>query len=89
MLSLVKDRYPSVKRMIMTAYSDIQAVIEAINRGGVSQYLHKPWDPEQVLRSVQNAFTEILGERERCDHTERLMEANRQLEFALRQRLLS
>jgi DNA-binding NtrC family response regulator len=88
-LRLVKQRFPLVRRMIMTAYTDIGSVIEAINRGGVSQYLQKPWDPEQVVQAVRAAFEEYTGERERTDYTERLLEANRQLEFALRQRLLS
>ncbi|MDQ3101156.1 MAG: response regulator, partial [Bacteroidota bacterium] len=72
-----------------TAYTDIQAVIEAINRGGVVQFLPKPWDPDQVLTSIFNAYQEFLNDRDRSDHTARLVEANRQLEFALRQRLLS
>jgi len=88
-LSLVKERYPHVRRMIMTAYTDIQAVIDAVNRGGVSQYLCKPWDPDQVIRAVRNAHEEHMKERDRYDYTERLVEANRQLEFALRQSLLS
>lgn len=88
-LSLVKERHPHVKRMIMTAYSDIGAVIEAINRGGVVQFLHKPWDPDQVIGSVMAAFKELMIERDRSDQTQRLIDANRQLEFALRQRLLS
>ncbi len=88
-LSLVKDRHPQVRRMIMTAYTDLQAVIEAINRGGVIQFLPKPWDTDQVLRAVQQAFAEFQSENDRYAYTERLMEANKQLEFALRQRLLS
>ena len=88
-LSLVKDRHPQVRRMIMTAYTDLQAVIEAINRGGVIQFLPKPWDADQVLRAVQQAFAEFQSEHDRSNYTERLVEANKQLEFALRQRLLS
>lgn len=88
-LKLVKERHPSVRRMLMTGYADIQAVIDAINLGGVSHYLSKPWDEARVLAAVELAHAEYLKELERVDHTQRLMDANRQLEFALRQRLLS
>ncbi len=88
-LRQVKEKYPLVQRMIMTGYSDIQAVIDAINLGGVSQYLQKPWDHHQVMFSIRKGFLDHMKERERSDHTQQLIDANQQLEFALRQRLLS
>lgn len=88
-LHLVKERYPEVRRMLMTGYSDIQAVIDAINLGGVSHYLTKPWDHSRVVQAVERAHHEFEQDAERSDFTQRLVEANRQLEFALRQRLLS
>lgn len=88
-LAMVRERFPSVRRMILTGYCDIQAVVDAINRGGVSRYLYKPWDPAEVLKAVKEAHAEYLSENDRLDHLEKLTEANRQLEFALRQRLLS
>lgn len=51
----VRKDYPQVVRMLMTAYSDHETVIAAINRGGVCRYLTKPWDHDdvrQVLREV-------------------------------------
>ncbi len=38
---------------------------------------------------MQQAYAEVKGEADQVDYTKRLEEANRQLEFALRQRLLS
>ena len=89
LLAIVRDRYPSVRRMLMTAYADIQAVIDAINLGGASQYIPKPWDPQHVLNAVRRAFTELRRDQEQAAFTQQLIESNRQLEFALRQALLS
>ncbi|MCB0769094.1 MAG: response regulator [Flavobacteriales bacterium] len=89
MLALIKERYPSVRRMLITGYSDLEAIIEAINRGGVSHYIAKPWDPEALAKAMHDAFEEVKAEEERAAYTQRLIEANQQLEFALRQRLLS
>jgi len=89
MLSLVRDRYPNIKRMLITGYSDLEAIVEAVNKAGVSHYSAKPWNADELADAVQKAFGEVKAEEERIAYTERLITANQQLEFALRQRLLS
>src|ERR671913_1658486 len=39
------ERYPEAKRALLTAYSDTEAVIRAVNEVGLDYYLQKPWDP--------------------------------------------
>lgn len=89
LLTLAKERFPDVCRMLITAYSDLEAVIDAVNNGGVTKYFAKPWVHDRLVKAVQDAFTAICEEQEREAYLKRLEEANRQLEFALRQRLLS
>lgn len=89
LLSMVRDRLPHVRRMLVTAYADLEAIIDAVNNGGVTKYFAKPWVSDQLVKAVQDAFAEIAAEAQRDDYTRRLEESNRQLEFALRQRLLS
>lgn len=50
----VHARYPSVRRVLCTAYSDQQTAIDAINRAAVEHYLVKPWQPEQVTRLLNS-----------------------------------
>jgi thioredoxin reductase (NADPH) len=38
---------PEAKRVLLTAYADTQAAIDAINRVSLDHYLLKPWDPPQ------------------------------------------
>lgn len=89
MLSLIRERYPNIKRMLITGYADIGAIIEAVNKAGVSHYSAKPWNASELATAVRQAFDEVKAEEERSAYTERLVTANQQLEFALRQRLLS
>ncbi len=89
LLAEVRERYPTVRRMLVTAYADLEAIIEAVNSGGVTKYFAKPWVNEQVVLAVKQAHEEVLAEDERAAYTRRLEETNAQLEFALRQRLLS
>jgi len=52
-LAQSRDLYPQARRVMLTAYSDIDAAIKAINDAHVDQYLSKPWDPpEQSLFPV-------------------------------------
>lgn len=89
LLALVKERFPNVRRMLVTAYADLEAIIEAVNNGGVSKYFSKPWIQEQIVSAVDQAFEEHEADKQREERMKRLEDANRQLEFALRQRLLS
>ena len=89
LLRLVRERYPQIRRMLVTGYSDLQAVVDAVNHCGVTKYIAKPWDPASMLSAIQDAFSDLRRERDREAFTQQLEETNRQLEFALRQRLLS
>lgn len=89
LLALVKERYPRIRRMLVTAYADLEAIIDAVNNGGVTKYFAKPWVSDQLVIAVQEASVQHKAEEEKDAYAERLLQANQQLEFALRQRLLS
>jgi thioredoxin reductase (NADPH) len=46
-LAKSRDVYPLARRVLLTAYSDIDAAIKAINEAHVDHYLSKPWDPPE------------------------------------------
>jgi thioredoxin reductase (NADPH) len=46
-LSRAAEHYPKAKRVLLTAYSDTDAAIAAINESRVHYYLSKPWDPPE------------------------------------------
>ncbi len=46
---------PDTFRVLLTGYSDIQAVVQAVNEGRMYYYLSKPWDTEKLLDMVANA----------------------------------
>ena len=58
-LELVKSEFPDPVRMLLTGYADIEAVIDAINRGQVYRYITKPWD-EKELRMVFSTAREYF-----------------------------
>ena len=46
-LEKAKEIYPEAKRVLLTAYADTDAAIQAINSVQVDYYLLKPWDPPE------------------------------------------
>jgi thioredoxin reductase (NADPH) len=46
-LARTREVYPIARRVLLTAYSDIEAAIKAINEAHVDHYLSKPWDPPE------------------------------------------
>lgn len=76
-------------RILLTGYSDINAVVDAINKGQVYRYLSKPWQEDELRTTIESAFEVFRLRRENKELIEKLAKANEQLEFMLRQRLLS
>ncbi|MCK5120302.1 MAG: response regulator, partial [Candidatus Latescibacteria bacterium] len=48
--------HPRAIRIILTAFTDVDALIGAINAGGVYRYITKPWDPEELKITVKRAI---------------------------------
>lgn len=81
--------YPEPIRILLTGYTDIQAVIDSINKGKVYHYLTKPWEEDYLKTVVKNAYEVYALRKENKQLTDSLLKANDQLEFLLRQNLLS
>jgi diguanylate cyclase (GGDEF)-like protein/PAS domain S-box-containing protein len=58
-LSLVKDLYPNTIRIVLSGYTDLKSVTDAINQGAIYKFLTKPWDDEQLRLNIHKAFREF------------------------------
>lgn len=54
--STIKQMYPSTVRMILSGYTDLNSVTEAINHGAIYKFLTKPWDDEELRAEIAQAF---------------------------------
>jgi len=52
----VKDRYPDVIRIILTGYTEVDAITESINRGHIYKFFLKPWNDENLKLEIQKAL---------------------------------
>jgi serine phosphatase RsbU (regulator of sigma subunit)/CheY-like chemotaxis protein len=54
-LSKTVERFPETIRILLTGYTDVEDLVEAINSGKVFKYITKPWNPEHLKAVVQQA----------------------------------
>lgn len=82
LLERVREEYPDMIRMILTGYSDIQAVVEAINKGKVYHYATKPWDGDELKnildRALESYTLRQLNRRLVEENMELMLRAERQ-----------
>ncbi len=76
---------PRTVNIILTAYSDITVAIEAINSGIVYRYLVKPWDTEELMIIIRQAFERYLLIENNRALTEELVRKNESLEDKIRE----
>ncbi|AFZ02595.1 response regulator [Calothrix sp. PCC 6303] len=77
-LSKTVPQFPDTIRIILTGFTDIEDLVEAINAGQVYKYITKPWDPTELKAVVQRAAEtyDLLKQR-----TEELNRSNAQMGF--------
>src|SRR5690606_19575840 len=76
-------------RILLTGYTDIQAVLDSINKSTMYHYLTKTWEADYLRTVIKNAFEVYSLRKENVQLTNNLLKANDQLDFLLRQNLLS
>ncbi len=50
-----QERTPDAMRIVLTAYTDVDSLMEAINTGRIYHFVPKPWDPNELLVVVRRA----------------------------------
>lgn len=78
-LTRVKVLYPDTVRIVLSGYTELNSVTEAINQGAVYKFLTKPWEEDLLRANVEEAFQryEMKVENARLSHE--LMLANAEL----------
>jgi putative nucleotidyltransferase with HDIG domain len=82
-----KDIFPDAVRILLTGYADSDAIIEAINKGGVHLYFTKPWHEDEILLHIKQSLSkvEVLADNKRLlemvkDKNKELTVLNKSLE---------
>ncbi len=81
-LEEIMHDFPDPVRILLTGYTDMETVIEAVNKGKIFQYVRKPYIAEDLKKLIYDAF-------QTYESTQKIRRDNEQYEFILRQKLLS
>jgi len=73
-LSKTVDRFPDTIRIVLTGYTDVEDLVEAINSGKVFKYITKPWNPDQLKAVIDQSAETYQAVKHR---TEELRQALR------------
>lgn len=74
-LSIARQRFPKPMRMLLTGFADVDAVIAAVNDGGIYAYCTKPWDLNDLTLKIKQAY-ELYALR---DDKDKLLHQYRQI----------
>ncbi len=92
-LRAAKQLYPETIRIMLSGYTELQSVTDAVNEGAIYKFLTKPWEDELLRGHIADAFRlkEISDENERLNLEVRtanheLASANRKMEELLREK---
>lgn len=78
-LRRAKETHPETMRIVLSGYTDLQFITDAINEGAIYKFLTKPWDDEQLRAQIREAFQR----KEAADENQRLNAALREANVEL------
>ncbi len=78
-LSKVKELYPDTVRIVLSGYTELNSVTDAINRGAIYKFLTKPWEDDLLRANVEEAFHRHEMKLENARLSLELQAANRNL----------
>ena len=77
--NIIRKAHPNPVRILLTGYSDLEVVIDAINKGQIFRYIKKPWDEVELMSSIQNAYEMYLTRKQLKSKVEELQKTNDEL----------
>ena len=73
------EKHPDIIRILITAYTNSQTIIDAVNKGKINQYVVKPWDPQNLKSIIETCYETYRARMELKHKNEELSKANDEL----------
>ncbi|MBU2977279.1 response regulator [Alteromonas sp. C1M14] len=59
LLEQVASLYPDTFRVVLTGFADMDSTIKAVNQGKIHRYLQKPWDNQELIRTLEEGLERV------------------------------
>ena len=79
LLEIVAKKHPDIRRFMLTAYTDLETVVEAVNVGRVHGYVKKPLNAEEIKQAINNSLETYHLRKKNVQILQELENANREL----------
>jgi len=80
-LARAKELYPETIRIILSGYTDVNSITEAINVGNVYKFILKPWEDEALRTTIRESLDIARLQRENKALTETIKKQNEELKY--------
>jgi response regulator RpfG family c-di-GMP phosphodiesterase len=90
-LEKARDIFPDAIRFLLTGYSDMDAIVDAVNMGKIHRYLTKPWNDDDLLIQVKQAIEQyelVLENRRLNQLTKKQNKELKELNEGLEQKVI-
>jgi two-component system sensor histidine kinase/response regulator len=77
--NIVRKAHPNPVRILLTGYTDLESIIDAINKGEIFRYIKKPWSEMELMTAIQNAYEMYQTRKQLKEKVEELQKANDEL----------
>lgn len=88
-LESILETHPEPIRMLITGYTDLEAIVDAINKAHIYKHLGKPMKEEEVAEAIEDGYKVYCSNKAQKELITELTRTNEQLEFMLREKLIS
>jgi two-component system sensor histidine kinase/response regulator len=75
----VHEKHPDIIRILITAYTNSQTIIDAVNKGKINQYVVKPWEPQHLKNIIESSYEAYRAKKELKIKNEQLQKTNDEL----------
>lgn len=75
----IKEIHPDPIRILLTGYTDVEALVDAINMGQIYRFIRKPWDEYEIQTTISNAFELYCARKEIHEKVVELEKTNDEL----------
>ena len=79
----VNEKYPEIVKILITGYTDIEVVTQAINKASIYRYENKPWDENELRKTFSSAYQHYKLAKENKELLVNLKKSNDELKVAL------
>lgn len=77
--AIVKERYPDVLRIILTGYTEVDSITDAINKGDIYKFFLKPWNDQSLKLEIRQALDQYDLSQANIKLHKKILETNEEL----------